>query len=87
MKCTTMSLPVSFQPAAFTLVTDELSAPADFLLYQAVASWLNERRSTGPVIKRDEDGSVFTEVLILSATEDTDRWKAIASKNVRLYDC
>ena len=79
---TTMSLPFSLPPAAFTLITDELSAPADFLFHQAVNNWLKGHRSTGPVAKKD--GSVFTEVLVLSATEDTGRWKAIASKSVRL---
>lgn len=77
----TMSSPFNLPPAVFTLVTDELSAPADFVLHQAVNNWLKERRAKPPVAK--DDGSVFTEVLILSAFEDTSRWKAIASKSVR----
>lgn len=49
----------------FLLITDELAAPADFLLHQSLAAHLkNNKRS-----------------VILNVSEDMARWKTIATKS------
>lgn len=64
-----------FQPSdlpdgIILLMTDELAAPADFLLHRMLATHLKERK--------------HPRALILSVSEGITRWKALASKSVRL---
>jgi hypothetical protein len=64
-----------FQPSdlpdgIILLITDELAAPADFLLHRTLATHLKERK--------------HPRALILSVSEGITRWKALASKSVRL---
>ena len=61
------SLPL---PGEVLLVTDELLAPADFLLHRLLAGHLKESGDS-------------TSVLV-SVSEDIERWKAIAAKSVAL---
>ena len=52
----------------FVLITDELAAPADFLLHRCLHSWL-------------KDGASH-KCILFSILGDFSRWKAIASKSV-----
>lgn len=50
------------------LVTDQLQAPAEFLVFRTVTTHLKENKQN--------------RCIILSAFNDVSRWKAIASKSV-----
>jgi hypothetical protein len=50
------------------LVTDALSAPANFFLHQTLAACMKDRRDS--------------KCVILSVSEDITRWKALAAKAV-----
>ena len=52
------------------LITDQLQAPAEFLVFRTVITHLKENKQN--------------HCLILSTFNDVPRWKAIASKSVRL---
>ncbi|RXW23026.1 hypothetical protein EST38_g2850 [Candolleomyces aberdarensis] len=76
--------PFSIPSGAFNLITDELSAPADFLVHQAVYGHLKAHQSKSRVPKASE-ANARPQVLVFSASEDLARWKSIASKhNVNL---
>ena len=51
------------------LITDALSAPANFLLHRTLAAHMKDRRDV--------------KCIILSVSEDITRWKALAAKSVR----
>jgi hypothetical protein len=55
-------------PGQFVLVTDELAAPADFLLHRSLGAHLKANKNS--------------KCVILSVSEDMCRWKAIAAKSV-----
>jgi len=61
------------------LVTDELSAPADFVLHRTLAAHL--KRPAQRNGSSDHAGT-RTRAIILSVSEDLGRWKAVASKSV-----
>ena len=52
------------------LITDQLQAPADFLVFRTVTTHLKENKQN--------------RCIILSTFNDVSRWKAIASKSVRI---
>ncbi|KAF9527864.1 hypothetical protein CPB83DRAFT_767582 [Crepidotus variabilis] len=60
------------------LIVDELAAPADFILHKALAEHLKSpaRRGDSPETKLSPN-----KVVILSASESFQRWKALASKS------
>lgn len=62
------------------LVTDELSAPADFVLHRTLAAHLKR-----PVQRNGsfDHARTQTRAVILSVSEDLGRWKALASRSVR----
>ncbi|KAJ7496715.1 hypothetical protein FB451DRAFT_1208535 [Mycena latifolia] len=76
-----MFSPFDLPPGILLLVTDQLAAPADFILHRAVAEHLKSPsapKSSAP--KR-------AQALVLSVSEPLVRWRAIAAKsNVRLDD-
>ena len=53
------------------LITDQLQAPADFLLFRTVTTHLKETKQN--------------RCIILSTFNDTPRWKTIASKSVSFF--
>jgi hypothetical protein len=55
-------------PEQFLLVTDELAAPADFLLHRILGTHLKDAKRS--------------KIVILSVSEGLARWKAIAAKSV-----
>jgi hypothetical protein len=55
------------------LITDALSAPANFLLHRTLAAYMKDYR-------RDD-----VKCVILSVSEDITRWKALAPKSVNLF--
>ncbi|KAF9482929.1 hypothetical protein BDN70DRAFT_852386 [Pholiota conissans] len=66
-----MFRPSDLPDGIILLITDELAAPADFLLHRTLATLLKERQSP--------------HALILSVSEGITRWRALASKsNVNL---
>ena len=52
------------------LITDALSAPANFLLHRTLAAHMKDRKDV--------------KCVVLSVSEDITRWKAIAAKSVNL---
>ncbi|KAJ7496712.1 hypothetical protein FB451DRAFT_1208510 [Mycena latifolia] len=77
-----MFSPFDLPPGILLLLTDQLAAPADFILHRAVAEHLKSqsapKSSTTP--KR-------AQTIVLSVSEPLARWRAIAAKsNVRLGD-
>jgi hypothetical protein len=50
------------------LITDALSAPANFLLHRTLAAYMKDRRDV--------------KCVVLSVSEDITRWKALAAKSV-----
>ena len=55
-------------PGELILITDELLAPADFMLHRIVAGHLKESKDAA--------------CLLVSVSEDIGRWKAIAGRTV-----
>lgn len=53
----------------FLLITDELAAPADFLLHRILGTHLKDAKRT--------------KLVVLSVSEGLARWKAISAKSVR----
>ncbi len=66
--------PLNLPEGIILLITDELSAPADFVLHRTLANHLKRPLRRG-------DGSE-ARALILSVSEDYGKWKALASKSV-----
>ena len=66
-----MLAPFNLPEGILLLITDELAAPADFLLHRSLISHIKE--TNGP-----------TKTIVLSVSEDLARWKAVASKLVRI---
>ncbi|KIJ97988.1 hypothetical protein K443DRAFT_681125 [Laccaria amethystina LaAM-08-1] len=62
-----MLAPFNLPEGIVLLITDELAAPADFLLHRSLISHIKE--TNGP-----------TKTIVLSVSEDLARWKAVASK-------
>lgn len=62
--------PFDLPDGVILLITDQLAAPADFVLHRTLAIHLRERRKPCS--------------LILSVSEGFGRWKALAAKSVRL---
>ncbi|KAI0644708.1 hypothetical protein C8Q79DRAFT_791633 [Trametes meyenii] len=56
-------------PGELLLITDELLAPADFLLHRHLAAHLKESKSS--------------KCVLVSVSEDIGRWKAVAQRSVR----
>jgi len=67
-----MLAPFDLPQGILLLITDELAAPADFLLHRSLISHIKE--INGP-----------TKTIVLSVSEDLARWKAVASKLVRIH--
>ena len=57
------------------LITDALSAPANFFLHRTLAAYL----------KKDRKDLASAKCIILSVSEDITRWKAIAAKSVNYH--
>jgi hypothetical protein len=76
--------PFSVPSGALTLITDELSAPADFLIHQAAYSHLKAHQTKSRLTGASKTNAQGPQVLVVSASEDLARWKAIASKHVGL---
>ena len=55
------------------LITDALSAPANFILHRTLAAYMKKDHN---LIHKD------IKCVVLSVSEDITRWKAIASKSV-----
>ncbi|KAF5320256.1 hypothetical protein D9611_011339 [Ephemerocybe angulata] len=82
-----MFSPFDIPSGAFTLITDELSAPADFLLHGAVNACLKEQATKArvPGLRAKPESGAGPMVLVLSSLVDLAKWKAVASKqNVNL---
>ncbi|KAF6758969.1 hypothetical protein DFP72DRAFT_887126 [Ephemerocybe angulata] len=82
-----MFSPFDIPSGAFTLITDELSAPADFLLHGAVNACIKEHATKArvPGLRAKSESGAGPTVLVLSSSVDLARWKAISSKqNVNL---
>lgn len=69
--------PLNIPEGVILLITDELSAPADFALHRALATHLKV-----PLHQEEEGLEPKLRALILSISEDYGRWKALASKSV-----
>ena len=80
--------PFDIPAGTFTLVTDELAAPADFLLHQVVNGYIKEHPRPGRGAQPEGDSS-NPKVIVLSVNEDSAKWKAVSSKHVSeaLYFC
>ena len=65
-----VSLPTTPAPGDLLLVTDELGAPADFVLYRALSSYL---KTSGPSAR----------AIIVSAQSTRPTWTAVLAKSVR----
>lgn len=72
-----MLAPFNLPKGKAILVSDELAAPADFLLYQAVNGQLKD--ADKPTSKSDPSGSL---ALVLSTSVDMGRWKTTSLKYV-----
>ncbi|KAJ3542778.1 hypothetical protein NMY22_g3387 [Coprinellus aureogranulatus] len=88
--------PFDIPTGSFTLITDELNAPADFLVYQAVFGYLKElpRGSSSSFSRSKSQDSARTtpeenananangkaKVLVLTANHDPAKWKSVSSK-------
>ena len=57
-------------PGHLLLVTDELAAPADFLLHRSLGDYLKDNKNSRCVL--------------LSVSEGMTRWKTIAAKSVSI---
>jgi len=68
--------PLNLPEGVILLITDDLSAPADFALHRALATHLKLPRHREEPTPR---------ALILSVSEDYGRWKALASKSVSFF--
>jgi hypothetical protein len=55
------------------LVTDQLSAPADFILHQNVISSVKEKKNV--------------KTIVIAVSENLARWKAVAAKSVSPESC
>ncbi|KAF7295991.1 hypothetical protein MKEN_01413700 [Mycena kentingensis (nom. inval.)] len=62
-----MFSPFDLPPGVLLLVTDQLSSPADFILYRGVIDHLK--------------GSKQKRAVVLSTSSDSSRWRAIAAKS------
>ena len=69
---TSMFSPFDLPESITLLITDALSAPANFLLHRTLAAY----------IKKDRKDKDAVKCIILSVSEDITRWKAIATKSV-----
>ena len=81
---TTIWPPFDIPKRSFVVVTDELGAPADFLVYQVVNGWVKEKvkeRAVGG----GEASKTGGRVLVLSSGADLARWKAVSAKSVRAF--
>ena len=65
----TMFSPFGLPEGIALLITDALSAPANFFLHRTLAAYM----------KKDRKGM---KCVVLSVSEDITRWKAIAAKSV-----
>lgn len=72
--------PFNLPDGILLLITDELSAAADFVLHSTLAAHLKR-----PVQRDKSSGHERSKApaVILSVSEDLGRWKALASKSVR----
>ena len=71
-----MSFPFNLPQGIILLITDQLSAPADFLLHKFLYQHL----------KKDNNTDVgLTKAVILSVSEGLARWKAVASRSVGVF--
>ena len=68
---TSMFSPFGLPEGITLLITDALSAPANFLLHRTLAAYM----------KKDRKGDAV-KCVVLSVSEDITRWKAIAAKSV-----
>jgi len=68
--------PLNLPEAVILLITDELAAPADFVLHRTLTTHLKKP------IQRVEGQQNKTRAVILSVSEGLGRWKALASKLV-----
>ena len=69
---TSMFSPFDLPESITLLITDALSAPANFLLHRTLAAYIRKDRKDKDAVK----------CIILSVSEDITRWKAIATKSV-----
>ena len=69
---TSMFSPFGLPEGITLLITDALSAPANFLLHRTLAAYMKKDRKPEDVVK----------CIVLSVSEDITRWKAIAVKSV-----
>lgn len=76
---TTFLPPFNVPEGVVLLVTDELAAPADFVLHKTLADYLKK----SPRSDVSAEGGV--KVVILSVSESLQRWKALASKSVSIH--
>jgi hypothetical protein len=67
---TSIFSPFSLPEDITLLITDALSAPANFLLHRTLAAYMKDRK--------DSD----VKCVVLSVSEDISRWKALAAKSV-----
>lgn len=67
---TSIFSPFSLPDGITLLITDALSAPANFLLHRTLAAYMKDRK--------DSD----VKCVVLSVSEDITRWKALAAKSV-----
>ena len=65
---TTLFSPFGLPEGITLLITDALSAPANFLLHRTLAAYMKDRRDA--------------QCIILSVSEDITRWKALAARSV-----
>ena len=69
---TSMFSPFELPEGITLLITDALSAPANFFLHRTLAAYMKKDRKD--VVK----------CIVLSVSEDITRWKAIAAKSVSI---
>ena len=69
---TSMFSPFELPEGITLLITDALSAPANFFLHRTLAAYMKKDRKPEDVVK----------CIVLSVSEDITRWKAIAAKSV-----
>jgi hypothetical protein len=65
---TSMFSPFGLPEGITLLITDALSAPANFLLHRTLAAYMKDCRDV--------------KCVVLSVSEDITRWKALAAKSV-----
>ena len=65
---TSIFSPFGLPEGVLLLITDALSAPANFLLHRTLAAYMKDRKDA--------------KCVILSVSEDITRWKALAAKSV-----